>query len=268
MCALTRAGTFCFDTIIGGRLRNTFTFSTAFLGANASFAFRCTADRGWALVIRQRTLWDDTSAPGHLKLCMLSHYKEWLGFANTINPGLKLNQIVLLTGFDLTGDWAIASFNRTEVDSSITFTVGENGATADWGSWVILRGQLSSPPRFSPERRPSDAKDQCVFIRTFRVQESTRSKFPYFKLPGFFSLLKSGTTSGQQPGGRAGDQVSLSGPRSLSSPILPGDTSGETNPQLRDGHEVCDRSPDCGLVIRCSLQCRKRTRTILLSNIC
>ena len=134
---------------------------------------------------------------------MLQCYKDWHAFAKeTRNPDMPLSDIILVTGCDLTREWATVVFTQKTSDASVGFTAGgipsssQSMATSFWGNWTT---ETSVPHRCGPQRTiPSMDEDytsgvvtapttsdpgqriiednQCVFIRGYRVQE--RRLFP------------------------------------------------------------------------------------------
>lgn len=127
---------------------------------------------------------------------MLKNYRAWVHFARTrLNRDVHLRDIVLVTGCDLTADWATATFVDRAMDASISFQAGEmiigNAGLAMWGSWnasVAVPHRCGPLPVVRPDRTPptsavsedanlqpsSPAFNQCIFLRGYRVRERLR----------------------------------------------------------------------------------------------
>ena len=133
---------------------------------------------------------------------MLKHYRSWVHFArDKLGRDIDLRDIVLVTGRDLTKQWATATFMEKSRDAGISFQVGDgfgsvlgNAGLAFWGSWssnIVVPHRCGPVPVEPPAQeansrlRIEDAPDgsapsisqiynQCVFLRGFRVRERTR----------------------------------------------------------------------------------------------
>lgn len=160
----------------------------------ASVNLSCSNQRGAALLIKYRAEREDSNRPLALADCMLKNYKNWLAFARgRLFQDIELRDLVLVTGCDITRDWATATFTERSVDGSISFQAGApstgNAEVSFWGSW---RTSTSIPHRCGPQsinnsfqnsgdsliptddtsqRQTTPKSDQCIFIRAYRVHE-------------------------------------------------------------------------------------------------
>lgn len=135
---------------------------------------------------------------------MLKNYRSWVHFArDRLGRDITVKDVVLVTGRDLTNQWATATFVERHRDAGISFQVGDGFGSIIGGAGLTLWGSWSSnllvPHRCGPQRvkppgegdtsenaiarihggpeglaPPSSKYNQCVFIRGFRIRERTR----------------------------------------------------------------------------------------------
>jgi hypothetical protein len=119
------------------------------------------------------------------------HYRSWLSFAREKGYNVKLHDLLLVTGVDLTKDFAMLAFDNNGGDFSVDFSVGASSiasATASaWGSWRTITSvhknwgpQALIPPgsarlamTAAGEAAPRVSREynQCVFVRGYRLRE-------------------------------------------------------------------------------------------------
>lgn len=115
---------------------------------------------------------------------MLKNYRTWLTFArDVLDLDVELRDIVLVTGCDMTANWATATFTDRTINAVVSFQAGQAAVGAEtslWGSWQTSVGV---PHRCGPQpmHPPSPGEitplplvpafNQCIFIRTYRVHE-------------------------------------------------------------------------------------------------
>lgn len=128
---------------------------------------------------------------------MLQNYRSWLTFIHDVLGCLvTLRDIVLVTGCDLTAEWATATFVEKSSQCEIEFKASDptmlvSGSAAVWGTW---QSSIRVPSRCGPgsARRSSTALatnrrdgelrpegedtggppyNQCIFVRGFRVSD-------------------------------------------------------------------------------------------------
>ena len=163
------------------------------ISAGASVSLECHSQRGAALVTKGHAVRHDAIAKGPFSKHMLAHCKSWLSYANDeLQRDIALRDLILVTGCDLTKEWATAVFNETGRAASIAFEVDAQVASANLGFWGRWSGTTSVPHRTWPSIPPSplstigkpsvdpyfstDTADwtQCVFIRGYRVERRFR----------------------------------------------------------------------------------------------
>ncbi|KAH8107367.1 hypothetical protein DFH11DRAFT_1517667 [Phellopilus nigrolimitatus] len=158
-------------------------------GANISLA--CSRKQGAALLIKNHAYRFDARSLRAFAQCMKDNYSTWRAFAKDVhNRDVALHDIVLVTGCDLTAEWAMATFNESERGASVSFEVGQapfgSGDFKLWGEWtsnVHVPHRCGPIPTLPPASRESllitggspssgQAKDnynQCIFIRGYRI---------------------------------------------------------------------------------------------------
>lgn len=161
------------------------------LEPGANFSFELTEDRGAALVTKYSTYRMDTLAEYTFKEYTEHHYKSWVEFARDKGYGRDVRP-VLVTGFDVTRDFAMVAYSHgeTSVESDLTITVPTlaSASASLWGTWRTKCSPHTNygpqecgphPPRqpiefssFSSREVPNIPAEfnQCVFIRYFTMR--------------------------------------------------------------------------------------------------
>ena len=157
----------------------------------ANFSFELTEDRGAALVTKYSTYRIDTLVEKALKEYTERHYKSWVEFARNKQYGDDV-QPVLVTGFDVTRDFAMVAYSQegTSLESDLTISVPTlaSASASLWGTWRTRCSPHTNlgPQGYSPlplERTieltsPGSAEagnipnefNQCVFLRYFTMR--------------------------------------------------------------------------------------------------
>ncbi|KAF8258992.1 hypothetical protein EI94DRAFT_1752770 [Lactarius quietus] len=104
--------------------------------------------------------------PGANTVWMIKHIDQWFSWSQGKGLGIsQMEDIVLLTGTDLTRSWANVAF-LGQANARVSFGVEATHSKINW--------------QFSPERKTGSAggiggqnlpEDQCIFIRGFRVRK-------------------------------------------------------------------------------------------------
>ena len=148
-----------------------------------------TGERGAALVTKYQTHREDIQRVGKFENYMKRHYNSWVAFARETGHGNNINP-VLITGVDMTRDFAMMSYSNDDDDLGCEFTtsaLGEASASV-WGTWHTVGPvhtncgpQLHSFPspqimdavvsNVSNAATISDEYDQCVFIRYYAMRK-------------------------------------------------------------------------------------------------
>ena len=160
------------------------------LEASASFSFELTEDRGAALVTKYSTYRTDTLVEDAFKEYTERHYKSWIEFIRDKRYGKEV-QPILVTGFDVTRDFAMVAYSHegTSLDSDLTITVPTlaSASASLWGTWRTRcsphtnygpQGCGPLPPERTIEFSSSKSTEgdipiefnQCVFVRYFTMR--------------------------------------------------------------------------------------------------
>ena len=152
-------------------------------------SLRLAGGQGAALVTKYQTRREDIQRAGTFENYVKRHYKSWVAFARETGHGNDINP-VLVTGVDMTRDFAMMSYSNDDEDLRCEFTTSalEGTSTSIWGTWhttgpvhTNCGPQLCSSP--SPKIADavvsdassagiiSDEYDQCVFIRYYTMRK-------------------------------------------------------------------------------------------------
>ncbi|TFK48150.1 hypothetical protein OE88DRAFT_1737855 [Heliocybe sulcata] len=157
---------------------------------SARVSFGCTKESGAALVLPEDTVRQDAHFGRWFREYALKHYPSWLAFANnTLGFDIDVSDLILVTGRDLTTQWAMAAFAKSEFRGTLAAGVSVPGMlTAEFevrSGWrADLTGGVQHRCGPQPSRLPvpqcttdvqnesSQVKqNQCIFLRGYRVKE-------------------------------------------------------------------------------------------------
>jgi hypothetical protein len=135
-----------------------------------------TDEKGAALILPYKAQREDAVNSWPFKRHMLNNYRKWANFAETTCQLEKGTRLVLVTGCDLTRQWATATYFRNNRE----LTLGGGGGVASVASahfslsagWRI--NQAINTRQGPPEDQEVDeplGDNQCVFLRGFYVKE-------------------------------------------------------------------------------------------------
>lgn len=122
---------------------------------------------------------------------MLRNYQSWVEYANQRGHMISLEDLLLITGHDMTLDFAMLAFSTNARHLGIEFTAGSptvaSASASVWGEWRTTMSvhhncgpQDREPPAHtrpqltdnnSPLGEPQTEYNQCVFLRGFRVRK-------------------------------------------------------------------------------------------------
>ena len=152
---------------------------SSLLEPGSSISFQLTGDQGAALLTKHQIHREDAQLEGTFREYTKGHYDSWVKFArerghpNDIKP-------VLVTGVDMTRDFAMVVYSKDDDDMTAEFTISAPGIASPWGTWstpgVVHTNcgpQLRRPP-FDDTRSTevdSDEPTQCVFVRYYTMRK-------------------------------------------------------------------------------------------------
>ena len=155
-----------------------------------SISFQLTEKQGAALVTKYPTYREDVQREQIFEEYTKRHYDSWVTFARGAGHGNDVAP-VLVTGVDITRDFAMMSYSSNGVHLTSEFTTSVPGVASAsasvWGTWrtdglvhTNCGPQLCCPPSSTQTmdltssgntETVSDEYDQCVFVRYYTVRK-------------------------------------------------------------------------------------------------
>ena len=157
------------------------------LHGESSLSF--TNEKGAALILPFEAHREDTLYDKLFKKHMLKYYRQWYSFASTeCQRDIRLYDLILVTGHDLTQQWATATYfrNNREVSAALgvqgTPVASANfSLSAGWRTTQAMNTRRGPPqalhqqPRQDNDETQNDsetlANNQCIFLRGFYVKD-------------------------------------------------------------------------------------------------
>ena len=158
------------------------------LEPGSGILFQLTGDQGAALLTKHPTYREDVELGRAFEIYTKEHYESWVAFARKRGhpDGIKP---ILVTGVDMTRDFAMMSYSNDGDDLTAEFTTSTPGVASPWGTWrttgmvhTNCGPQQCRPP--SPTRTVdtasygnshpeavSDEYNQCVFVRYYTMRK-------------------------------------------------------------------------------------------------
>ena len=155
----------------------------------STISFQLTGGQGAALLTKHLTHREDIQRERTSEEYTKEHYDSWVVFARETGHGNDIKP-VLVTGVDMTRDFAMLSYSNDEDEYDLTaeFTTSAPGASA-WGTWQTTGAvytdcgpQLDPPPSPAQATDPTssdnshteiapDEYNQCVFVRYYTMRK-------------------------------------------------------------------------------------------------
>lgn len=127
------------------------------------------------------------------KVCMLNNYQFWVDFArDELGRDVTDCDLILVSGRDLTGDWATVAFHEHSANAQVKFQVMASpisagiSALGQWSSSVSVPHRCGPKPTsasavlFINAENLTTAGKQCIFVRGFKPRR--RTPWPLRKL--------------------------------------------------------------------------------------
>lgn len=169
------------------------TYFSALVQAEAGIHFQCSNKIGAVLVLKQPATRQDALPCKRLADYIRRYHTSWLEFANDRHQrGIEASDLILVSGHDVTSEWALAAFTEAQRGASIFFRGGYSalagGGLSLAGTWdSVMSAQHRSGPPNMPSPRPSSIlstisawkggdvpipvkQDQCVFMRGYKIR--------------------------------------------------------------------------------------------------
>ena len=172
------------------------------LEPGASFSFELTGNRGAALVTKYSTYKEDSLLDSAFERYTKRHYDSWVAFARRKDYGNDV-QPVLVSGVDMTRDFAMAAYSYEDVSLESDLTVAAPTLVSASASLRVTwrtrytphtnhgPQECAPPPPEQPMEisslQPTDGRitpstfNQCVFIRYYTMR-SRRPLWPFPKV--------------------------------------------------------------------------------------
>jgi len=176
-----------FQPALGHRYTRTFALLHPFLQdlrcsrllePGSSTSFRLAGGRGAALLTKYDTFREDIQLGGVFEEYTKEHYDSWVAFARERGHPKDIKPI-LVTGVDMTRDFAMISYSNDGEDTMAEFTISARGVAFPWGNWrapgVVYTNCGPRPCRppsgNSHTETISEEYNQCVFIRYYTMRK-------------------------------------------------------------------------------------------------
>ena len=144
----------------------------------SSISFQLTGDRGAALLTKHPIYREEIQLEGTFKEYTKEHYDSWVAFARERGHPDDIKP-VLVTGVDMTMDFAMVTYSKDDDDLTAVFTISAPGVTSPWGTWRtpgVIHTNCGPQPRRPPFATShietnSDEYNQCVFVRYYTIRK-------------------------------------------------------------------------------------------------
>ena len=158
------------------------------LEPGSSISFQLTKSQGAIPVTKHSTYREDIQRVGNFEKYTKDHYDSWVAFARDTGHGDDIKP-VLVTGVDMTRDFAMLSYSNNGDDMTSKFTTSGPGVSSAWGTWRSTGSVYtncgshlprpssaagttnSTPPGASHTETTTDEYNQCVFVRYYTVRK-------------------------------------------------------------------------------------------------
>ena len=107
---------------------------SSLLETGSSVSFQLEGSQGAALLTKHPTYREDVQQERIFEEYTKEHYDSWVAFArerghpNGVKP-------VLVTGVDMTGDFAMLAYSNDDGDMRAQFAASDPGVVSPWGTW-------------------------------------------------------------------------------------------------------------------------------------
>ena len=151
---------------------------SSLLEPDSSISFRLTGDQGATLLTKHPIFREDIQLERTFKEYAKEHYDSWVTFARDRGHPDDIKP-VLVTGVDMTRDFAMMTYSKDDDDLTVEFTISAPGIASPWGAWRtpgVVYTNCGPQPRRSPTDdsrmgADSDEYNQCVFVRYYTMRK-------------------------------------------------------------------------------------------------
>jgi len=151
---------------------------SSLLEPGSSISFQLTGNQGAALLTKYPIYREDVQLERTFKEYAKEHYDSWVTFARDRGHPDDIKP-VLVTGVDMTRDFAMMTYSKDDNDLTVGFTISAPGITSPWGAWRtpgVIYTNCGPQPRRSPIEdsrmgTDSDEYNQCLFVRYYTMRK-------------------------------------------------------------------------------------------------
>jgi len=181
---------------------------SSLLETGSSVSFQLEGSQGAALLTKHPTYREDVQQERTFEEYIKEHYDSWVAFARERGHPNDI-KAVLVTGVDMTRDFAMLSYSDGDRNSQANFTVSGPGVVSPWGTWdapgavdTNCGPQLCRPPSgYSHTGTVSDEYDQCVFVRYYTMRRRLGIPRVIKAAAGPHDIGPGGRDDGESPSG-------------------------------------------------------------------
>ncbi|KAI0749240.1 hypothetical protein C8Q80DRAFT_1218489 [Daedaleopsis nitida] len=159
--------------------------------AEATLRYQCSESSGAILLLRRPGNFEFLDCRLRIKAYMLEHFSRWYEFANsTLGIGLQDKEILFVSGFIKTADWAEAAFHSKGTSGELSITGGFQPIAPVSAGFSVSMLRCESPALFyrsgptralapattsssSSQNGPASTTetfDQCVFLHYYKMK--------------------------------------------------------------------------------------------------
>jgi hypothetical protein len=131
-------------------------------------SFSCKAKPAAILCLPVDSRSADALPVDHFREWITKHIDSWFSLTNKFKLGVKMEDILLVTGYHRTRSWSNVAFSEAEMNKTFSLMIDITGASIKWDcSKVNFPGALHNHGPNGGEDLP---ENQCIFVRTFRAK--------------------------------------------------------------------------------------------------
>ena len=146
-------------------------------GAHASYKFTCRSEKGAVLIPGDDiTLWHvqrNKSFPEYVRL----YHDSWHQFAQAQGRIIDAEEIILVTGFLKTSEWAVAAISNHGKAHGVSFSaqgvpVAQAEFTLEHDTTVEMSVSQRSGPKRSCDSAARGPRNQCLFLKYYKAKRN------------------------------------------------------------------------------------------------
>ncbi|KAH9021558.1 hypothetical protein EDB85DRAFT_413948 [Lactarius pseudohatsudake] len=137
---------------------------------SAEVSFSCARKLGAVLTLPVTARREDTLTRGHFRRWIIMHIDSWFAFAQELELGIDMEDIVLVTGRHRTRSWSNMVFTDIQADARLSLGVDVAGALGASINWRVSSHHIQGAVLCHRPNGENLPEDQCIFIRGFRVK--------------------------------------------------------------------------------------------------